>query len=167
MLIYFSCQSDFPCRVVEKSGRNQDGSVNGGSRNIRHFRSSSVPIPLAMENLVHSSPGPSIKTALQQVAYNNEDGGGVGGLASPRKQPPPKPKRDPNTRLSASYEAVSAGLTLGPSRESPTPEGCGSPAGSPPKTQLSPTDGTHNYDILLNYHYLSLYVPQNTAVSYG
>uniref|UniRef100_A0A8C7M4A4 Myosin XVI n=1 Tax=Oncorhynchus kisutch TaxID=8019 RepID=A0A8C7M4A4_ONCKI len=90
---------------------------DGGSRTIRHFRSSSVPIPLAMENLVHYSPGPSIKTALQQVAYNNEDGGGGGGLASPRKQPPPKPKRDPNTRLSASYEAVSAGLTLGPSRE--------------------------------------------------
>uniref|UniRef100_A0A673XRC8 Myosin XVI n=1 Tax=Salmo trutta TaxID=8032 RepID=A0A673XRC8_SALTR len=103
--------------IVEKIRRNQDGSVSGGSRTIRHFRSSSVPIPLAMENLVHSSPGPSIKTALQQVAYNNEDGGGVGGLASPRKQPPPKPKRDPNTRLSASYEAVSAGLTLGPSRE--------------------------------------------------
>uniref|UniRef100_A0A8K9XUZ3 Myosin XVI n=1 Tax=Oncorhynchus mykiss TaxID=8022 RepID=A0A8K9XUZ3_ONCMY len=90
---------------------------DGGSRTIRHLRSSSVPIPLAMENLVHYSPGPSIKTALQQVAYNNEDGGGGGGLASPRKQPPPKPKRDPNTRLSASYEAVSAGLTLGPSRE--------------------------------------------------
>ncbi|XP_058526570.1 unconventional myosin-XVI isoform X1 [Ochotona princeps] len=32
------------------------------------------------------------------------------GLPSPRKQPPPKPKRDPNTRLSASYEAVSACL---------------------------------------------------------
>ncbi|XP_071197181.1 unconventional myosin-XVI-like isoform X2 [Salvelinus alpinus] len=133
-------EEDTPKRVVEKSRRNQDGSVSGGSRTIRHFRSSSVPIPLAMENLVHSSPGPSIKTALQQVAYNNEDGGGGGGLASPRKQPPPKPKRDPNTRLSVSYEAVSAGLTLGPSRESPTPESCGSPAGSPPKTQLSPTD---------------------------
>ncbi|CDQ94883.1 unnamed protein product [Oncorhynchus mykiss] len=143
MFIYLSCGYYFlppSYRVVEKSRRNQDGSVSGGSRTIRHLRSSSVPIPLAMENLVHYSPGPSIKTALQQVAYNNEDGGGGGGLASPRKQPPPKPKRDPNTRLSASYEAVSAGLTLGPSRESPTPEGCGSPAGSPPKTQLSPTD---------------------------
>ncbi|XP_062051238.1 unconventional myosin-XVI [Lepus europaeus] len=32
------------------------------------------------------------------------------GLPSPRKQPPPKPKRDPSTRLSASYEAVSACL---------------------------------------------------------
>ncbi|XP_055733534.1 unconventional myosin-XVI-like isoform X2 [Salvelinus fontinalis] len=130
-------EEDTPKRVVEKSGRNQDGSVNGGSWNIRHFRSSSVPIPLAVENLVHSSHGPSIRPALQQAAHTTEDGGG---LASPRKQPPPKPKRDPSTRLSASYEAVSAGLTLGPPRESPTPEGYGSPAGSPPKTQLSPTD---------------------------
>uniref|UniRef100_A0A8B9GQR9 Myosin XVI n=1 Tax=Astyanax mexicanus TaxID=7994 RepID=A0A8B9GQR9_ASTMX len=69
----------------------------------RHFRSSSVPIPLAMDNLVHSGFGPSIKAALQTVTHSSEDGGG-GGLSSPRKQPPPKPKRDPNTRLSASYE---------------------------------------------------------------
>ncbi|XP_038618067.1 unconventional myosin-XVI isoform X2 [Tachyglossus aculeatus] len=33
------------------------------------------------------------------------------GLPSPRKQPPPKPKRDPSTRLSASYEAVCACLS--------------------------------------------------------
>ncbi|XP_056145895.1 unconventional myosin-XVI [Lampris incognitus] len=126
-------------RVVEKGGKAHEGSASGGSRIIRHFRSSSVPIPLAMENAVHSTTSPSIKPALQQVTHTTEDGAGGGGLASPRKQPPPKPKRDPNTRLSASYEVVSAGLTLGP-KESPTPEGCGSPAGSPPKTQISPTD---------------------------
>ncbi|XP_036966394.1 unconventional myosin-XVI isoform X2 [Acanthopagrus latus] len=133
-------EEDQPARrVLEKSGKVYEGSVNGGSRVIRHFRSSSVPIPLAMENMVHSSASPSIKPALQQVAYTNEDGAGGGGLSSPRKQPPPKPKRDPNTRLSASYEAVSAGLTMA-AKESPTPEGYGSPAGSPPKSQLSPTD---------------------------
>ncbi|XP_059198563.1 unconventional myosin-XVI [Centropristis striata] len=126
-------------RVVEKSGKVYEGPVNGGGRVIRHFRSSSVPIPLAMESMVHSSASPSIKPALQQVAHTNEDGAGGGGLSSPRKQPPPKPKRDPNTRLSASYEAVSAGLTMA-AKESPTPEGYGSPAGSPPKSQLSPTD---------------------------
>ncbi|XP_034742135.1 unconventional myosin-XVI isoform X2 [Etheostoma cragini] len=126
-------------RVVEKSGKMYDGPVNGGSRVIRHFRSSSVPIPIAMDNMVPSSANPSIKPALQQVAHANEDGLGGGGLSSPRKQPPPKPKRDPNTRLSASYEAVSAGLTMA-AKESPTPEGYGSPAGSPPKSQLSPTD---------------------------
>ncbi|XP_056289337.1 unconventional myosin-XVI [Pseudoliparis swirei] len=114
-------------RVVEKSGKS------------RHYRSSSVPIPLAMENMVHSFGAISIKPALQQVAHTNEDAAGGGCLSSPRKQPPPKPKRDPNTRLSASYEVVSAGLTMA-AKECPTPEGCGSPAGSPPKSQLSPTD---------------------------
>lgn len=110
-----------------------------GSRGIRHFRSSSVPIPLAIESLVHFSANPSIKPALQQIAHATEDGASGAALSSPRKQPPPKPKRDPNTRLSASYEAVSAGLTMA-AKESPTPEGYGSPAGSPPKSQLSPTD---------------------------
>ncbi|CAJ1079539.1 unconventional myosin-XVI isoform X2 [Xyrichtys novacula] len=126
-------------RVLEKSGKSYDGPVTGGSRVIRHFRSSSVPTPLAMENMVLSSPNPAIKPVLQQVAHTNEDGVGGGSLSSPRKQPPPKPKRDPNTRLSASYEAVSAGLVMA-AKECPTPEGYGSPAGSPPKSQLSPTD---------------------------
>ncbi|KAM4558302.1 unconventional myosin-XVI isoform 2-T2 [Odontesthes bonariensis] len=126
-------------RMVEKSGKVYEGPVNGGSRVIRHFRSSSVPIPLAVENMVKFSASPSIKPALQQVAQTNEDAAGSGNLSSPRKQPPPKPKRDPNTRLSASYEAVSAGLAMAV-KESSTPEGYGSPAGSPPKSHLSPTD---------------------------
>lgn len=127
------------CRGLEKNVKVHDGPVNGGNRVIRHFRSSSVPIPLAVENMVHSSAAPAIKQALQQVAHTNTDGLSGGGLSSPRKQPPPKPKRDPNTRLSASYEVVSAGLVMA-AKESPTPEGYGSPAGSPPKSQLSPTD---------------------------
>lgn len=125
--------------MAEKSTKVHEGPANGGSRVIRHFRSSSVPTPLAIESMVHSSANPPIKPALQQVVHINEDGAGGGGLSSPRKQPPPKPKRDPNTRLSASYEAVSAGLTMA-AKECSTPEGYASPAGSPPKSQLSPTD---------------------------
>lgn len=125
--------------MLEKSGKGYDGSLTFGGRGVRHFRSSSVPTPLAMESLLHFTANASIKPALQQAAHTAEDGTGSGALSSPRKQPPPKPKRDPNTRLSASYEVVSAGLTLA-AKESPTPEGFGSPAGSPPKSQLSPTD---------------------------
>ncbi|XP_068457861.1 unconventional myosin-XVI [Clinocottus analis] len=123
-------------RVLERGGMVYESSVSGGGLVIRHFRSSSVPAPLAMESVVPPSAGPSIKAVLQQPG---EDAAGGGGLSSPRKQPPPKPKRDPNTRLSASYEVVSAGLTLA-AKECPTPEGYGSPAGSPPKCQLSPSD---------------------------
>uniref|UniRef100_A0A087Y002 Myosin XVI n=1 Tax=Poecilia formosa TaxID=48698 RepID=A0A087Y002_POEFO len=100
--------------MVEKSGKVHEGHVNGGSRISRHFRSSSVPIPLAVDSMVHFSASPPVKPALQQAAQNSEDGAGNGSLSSPRKQPPPKPKRDPNTRLSASYEAVSSGLTMAP-----------------------------------------------------
>uniref|UniRef100_A0A8C2J6C9 Myosin XVI n=1 Tax=Cyprinus carpio TaxID=7962 RepID=A0A8C2J6C9_CYPCA len=84
---------------------------------LRHFRSSSVPLPLVMDSLVHSSIGTLIKAALQPAPHSTEEGNG-GSLSSPRKQPPPKPKRDPNTRLSASYEAVSAGLSIAP-KDSP------------------------------------------------
>ncbi|XP_030642796.1 unconventional myosin-XVI [Chanos chanos] len=131
-------EEDSPKRPMERTGRVNDASGRGGSRPVRHFRSSSVPIPLAMENLVHSSVGSSIKPALQTAVHAAEEGGGGGSLSSPRKQPPPKPKRDPNTRLSASYEAVSAGLSIAP-KDSPA-EGQSSPSGSPPKTQLSPSD---------------------------
>uniref|UniRef100_A0A8C1S6Y0 Myosin XVI n=1 Tax=Cyprinus carpio TaxID=7962 RepID=A0A8C1S6Y0_CYPCA len=84
---------------------------------LRHFRSSSVPLPLVMDSLVHSSIGTLIKAALQPAPHSTEEGNG-GSLSSPRKQPPPKPKRDPNTRLSASYEAVSAALSIAP-KDSP------------------------------------------------
>ncbi|XP_020568927.1 unconventional myosin-XVI isoform X1 [Oryzias latipes] len=127
-------------RMVEKSGKVNEGHANTGCRLIRHFRSSSGPTPLAMDNMVHFTASPPIKPALQQVVtQSSDDGAGSINLSSPRKQPPPKPKRDPNTRLSASYEAVSAGLTLA-AKESSTPEGYASPSGSPPKSQLSPTD---------------------------
>lgn len=140
LFIYYSNISlqDLPScptfRGLEKTGKAFEGPVNVKCRVIRHFRSSSVPTPLAMEN-----SSPPIKSALQQISHTNEDAITGVGLSSPRKQPPPKPKRDPNTRLSASYETVSAGLTM-TAKESPTPEGYGSPSGSPPKSQLSPTD---------------------------
>lgn len=154
--IYFFLNKGFvPFRVTEKSGKGYDGSMTLGGRGVRHFRSSSVPTPLAMESLLHFTASASIKPALQQAA---EDGTGSGALSSPRKQPPPKPKRDPNTRLSASYEAVSAGLTLA-AKESPTPEGFNSPAGSPPKAQLSPTDPGRETSSTLNYYFSMQYSP--------
>ncbi|XP_057707425.1 unconventional myosin-XVI isoform X2 [Corythoichthys intestinalis] len=127
-------------RVIEKVGKVHEGSANGGIRAIRHFRSSSVPVPLplSLENMSLAPIGPTVKPT-QQGNHTSLDNGGNCAASSPRKQPPPKPKRDPNTRLSASYEVVSAGLVMAV-KESPTPEGYASPAGSPPKSQLSPTD---------------------------
>ncbi|XP_006894682.1 PREDICTED: unconventional myosin-XVI-like [Elephantulus edwardii] len=74
----------------------------------RHFHSNSVPVPIAVESLAQSLSGSSIRSPSLHSVFSMDDSSG---LPSPRKQPPPKPKRDPNTRLSASYEAVSACLS--------------------------------------------------------
>ncbi|XP_066562262.1 unconventional myosin-XVI isoform X2 [Amia ocellicauda] len=93
-------------RAGDKCGKVSEGSSEG-CRTPKHFHSSSVPIPMAVDSLVHSAAGSSIKSPSLQSVFSMDDSSC---LPSPRKQPPPKPKRDPNTRLSASYEAVSACL---------------------------------------------------------
>ncbi|XP_014637266.1 PREDICTED: unconventional myosin-XVI [Ceratotherium simum simum] len=83
---------------------NRRAEDKGGPR---HFHCSSVPVPMAVDGLVQSLAGPSTRSPSLHSVFSLDDSSG---LPSPRKQPPPKPKRDPTTRLSASYEAVSACL---------------------------------------------------------
>uniref|UniRef100_A0A672TY13 Myosin XVI n=1 Tax=Strigops habroptila TaxID=2489341 RepID=A0A672TY13_STRHB len=91
------------------SGRPEEGHKSfAGCRMPKHFHSSSVPVPMAVDSLVHSAAGSSIRSPSLHSVFSMEDNNSQ---SSPRKQPPPKPKRDPNTRLSASYEAVSACLS--------------------------------------------------------
>ncbi|XP_025779779.1 unconventional myosin-XVI [Puma concolor] len=73
----------------------------------RHFQYTSIPVPMAVDGLIQSLAGPSTRSPSLHSVSSLDDSSG---LPSPRKQPPPKPKRDPTTRLSASYEAVSACL---------------------------------------------------------
>nr|XP_025864693.1 unconventional myosin-XVI [Vulpes vulpes] len=73
----------------------------------KHFHYSSIPVPMAVDGLIQSLAGPSTRSPSLHSVSSLDDSSG---LPSPRKQPPPKPKRDPTTRLSASYEAVSACL---------------------------------------------------------
>ncbi|XP_074839297.1 unconventional myosin-XVI [Carettochelys insculpta] len=95
-----------------KSANDRDGKVSEDSfascRMPKHFHSSSVPVPMVVDGLVHSVAGSSIRSPSLHSVFSMDDSNS---LPSPRKQPPPKPKRDPNTRLSASYEAVSACLS--------------------------------------------------------
>uniref|UniRef100_A0A8C3XQK5 Myosin XVI n=1 Tax=Chelydra serpentina TaxID=8475 RepID=A0A8C3XQK5_CHESE len=91
----------------EKGGKVSEDSF-AGCRTPKHFHSSSVPVPMAVDGLVHSVAGSSIRFPSLHSVFSMDDSNS---LPSPRKQPPPKPKRDPNTRLSASYEAVSACLS--------------------------------------------------------
>ncbi|XP_011789337.1 PREDICTED: unconventional myosin-XVI [Colobus angolensis palliatus] len=74
----------------------------------RHFHPSSMSVCMAMDGLGQCLAGPSIWSPSLHSVFSMDDNSS---LPSPRKQPPPKPKRDPNTRLSASYEAVSACLS--------------------------------------------------------
>ncbi|KAG8517002.1 Unconventional myosin-XVI [Galemys pyrenaicus] len=74
---------------------------------LRPFHASCAPAPLAVDSLVQGLAGPYGRSPSLHSVFSLDDSGG---LPSPRKQPPPKPKRDPATRLSASYEAVSACL---------------------------------------------------------
>uniref|UniRef100_A0A8C5LKW9 Myosin XVI n=2 Tax=Leptobrachium leishanense TaxID=445787 RepID=A0A8C5LKW9_9ANUR len=69
------------------------------------FLSSSVPLPLSTWRSAHSMDASSFRSLSLHSVLSMDDSIN---LQSPRKQPPPKPKRNPTTRLSASYEAVSA-----------------------------------------------------------
>uniref|UniRef100_G1NPS6 Myosin XVI n=1 Tax=Meleagris gallopavo TaxID=9103 RepID=G1NPS6_MELGA len=93
---------------LEARNRPEEVHKRAEDKAPKHFHSSSVPVPMAVEGLVHSVAGSSIRSPSLHSVFSMEDSGS---LPSPRKQPPPKPKRDPNTRLSASYEAVSACLS--------------------------------------------------------
>ncbi|XP_055965934.1 unconventional myosin-XVI [Sorex fumeus] len=62
---------------------------------------------VAVDSLLQALATPSCRSPSLHSVFSLDDSAG---LPSPRRQPPPKPKRDPSTRLSASYEAVSACL---------------------------------------------------------
>ncbi|XP_048357862.1 unconventional myosin-XVI isoform X3 [Sphaerodactylus townsendi] len=113
---YFKEQIEASTKQEEecfKKARDQRNGVPGegcaGCRASKHLVLGWVPIPLAGEGLARSAVAASAAPPSGQAALSVEDGSS--GLQSPRKQPPPKPKRDPNTRLSASYEAVCACLS--------------------------------------------------------
>ncbi|XP_045834455.1 unconventional myosin-XVI isoform X1 [Meles meles] len=93
---------------VEARHKPEEGTKRAEDRaGPRHGHYSSVPVPLAVDGLIQALAGPSTRSPSLHSVSSLDEGSG---LPSPRKQPPPKPKRDPTTRLSASYEAVSACL---------------------------------------------------------
>jgi hypothetical protein len=107
----------FPLRAEDQAGP-------------RHVHSSSGPVPMAMDNLAQALAGPSFRSPSLHSVSSMDDSSA---LPSPRKQPPPKPKRDPNTRLSASYEAVSACLSAAKDTAS---EGQQRPLSQPPASSV-------------------------------
>ncbi|KAB0343029.1 hypothetical protein FD754_019955, partial [Muntiacus muntjak] len=93
---------------LEARGKQEEGPKRAeDTSGPRRLHCSSAPAPAAVDGLAPSLAGPSSRPPSLHSVFSLDDGSG---LPSPRKQPPPKPKRDPATRLSASYEAVSACL---------------------------------------------------------
>ncbi|XP_054302915.2 unconventional myosin-XVI isoform X1 [Pongo pygmaeus] len=91
-------------RNMQEEGSKRTDDKSGP----RHFHPSSTSVCTAVDGLGQCLVGPSIWSPSLHSVFSMDDSSS---LPSPRKQPPPKPKRDPNTRLSASYEAVSACLS--------------------------------------------------------
>ncbi|XP_060040690.1 unconventional myosin-XVI [Erinaceus europaeus] len=93
---------------MEPRSLPEEGAMRSEDKDTpRTPQPSSVPAPLAVDSLLQGPAGPSSRSPSLHSVLSLDDSGG---LPSPRKQPPPKPKRDPATRLSASYEAVSTCL---------------------------------------------------------
>ncbi|KAK5904104.1 hypothetical protein CesoFtcFv8_005701 [Champsocephalus esox] len=102
-------------RIGEDVAMATEGAYSG-----KHFRMGFMTMPAKQERLPLPSQGFTVRSqSLHSVGGGDED-------SNPnRKQPPPKPRRDPNTKLSGSSEAVNGGAgarTEDPeSRETPEP----------------------------------------------
>ncbi|MGH0141578.1 UNVERIFIED_CONTAM: hypothetical protein FKN15_035241 [Acipenser sinensis] len=100
----FQCilKSCLSSSIGEDVARGGDGGYMG-----KHFRMGFMTMPAPQDRLPHPcGVGFSVRSqSLHSVGGGDDDG------VNSRKQPPPKPKRDPNTKLSSSSETVNAGTT--------------------------------------------------------
>ncbi|XP_078785962.1 neuronal tyrosine-phosphorylated phosphoinositide-3-kinase adapter 2 isoform X4 [Oryzias latipes] len=86
-------------RTGEDVSMAADGAYSG-----KHFRMGFMTMPAPQDRLPPSNQGFTVRSqSLHSVGGGEEDSN------HSRKQPPPKPKRDPNTKLSSSSEAVDKG----------------------------------------------------------
>ncbi|XP_041733096.1 neuronal tyrosine-phosphorylated phosphoinositide-3-kinase adapter 2 isoform X2 [Coregonus clupeaformis] len=88
-------------RIGEDVARATEGGYAG-----KHFRMGFMTMPAPQDRLPSScGQGFTVRSqSLHSVGSGDEDGS-----PNSRKQPPPKPKRDPNTKLSISSEGVNSG----------------------------------------------------------
>ncbi|KAI4887207.1 hypothetical protein NFI96_012645 [Prochilodus magdalenae] len=98
--------------AIKRMGEDVASVADGGAYAGKHFRMGFMTMPAPQDRLPPpSGPGFTVRSqSLHSVGGGEEDGAGSPTL---RKQPPPKPKRDPNTKLSTSSETVNTTLTTG------------------------------------------------------
>ncbi|XP_008824061.2 neuronal tyrosine-phosphorylated phosphoinositide-3-kinase adapter 2 isoform X2 [Nannospalax galili] len=87
-------------RIGGEVGRGQDSSYVG-----KHFRMGFMTMPAPQDRLPHPcSSGFTVRSQSLHSVGGTEDDSNCGS----RRQPPPKPKRDPSTKLSTSSETVNS-----------------------------------------------------------
>ncbi|XP_037386758.1 neuronal tyrosine-phosphorylated phosphoinositide-3-kinase adapter 2 [Pygocentrus nattereri] len=111
---------------------------------VKHLRMASVSMPAPAERV---SPQQaqlcSAGFAVRSQSLHSVGGGEEEGSPTSRKQPPPKPRRDPNTKLSISSEAVDLSTSTcrgGDSDKCDAMQGCGEDCRRvpPPKPKRNP-----------------------------
>ncbi|XP_069753982.1 neuronal tyrosine-phosphorylated phosphoinositide-3-kinase adapter 2 [Narcine bancroftii] len=101
-------------RRQEEAIKRLGGDVGKGGEGTcmgKHFRMGFMTLPAPQDRLPHPcASGFSVRSqSLHSVGGSDDES-----HACVRKQPPPKPKRAPSTKLSISAETVNAGLTGAP-----------------------------------------------------
>ncbi|VFV18322.1 uncharacterized protein LYPA_23C019520 [Lynx pardinus] len=87
-------------RIGGEVGRGHEGTYAG-----KHFRMGFMTMPAPQDRLPHPcSSGFSVRSQSLHSVGGTEDDSSCGS----RRQPPPKPKRDPSTKLSTSSETVNS-----------------------------------------------------------
>lgn len=113
--VILTCSISFsPSRIGEDVARATEGAYSG-----KHFRMGFMTMPAPQDRLPPPNQGFTVRSqSLHSVGGSDDDAN------QNRKQPPPKPKRDPNTKLSTSSEMVngSSGVTRSPKDAKETKE---------------------------------------------
>ncbi|CAK6981416.1 neuronal tyrosine-phosphorylated phosphoinositide-3-kinase adapter 2 [Scomber scombrus] len=95
-------QEDAIKRIGEDVARATDGAYSG-----KHFRMGFMTMPAPQDRIPPPSQGFTVRSqSLHSVGSGDDD------TNLNRKHPPPKPKRDPNTKLSSSSETVNGGSVV-------------------------------------------------------
>ncbi|OCT92557.1 hypothetical protein XELAEV_18015613mg [Xenopus laevis] len=95
------------CNKEEILKSTEDSDLKPAENIFVGYRISTLCQPGSVSFPINPVSSSAIRSLSLHSVLSLDDGNS---LQSPRKQPPPKPKRNPTTRLSASYEAVSACL---------------------------------------------------------
>ncbi|XP_051990479.1 neuronal tyrosine-phosphorylated phosphoinositide-3-kinase adapter 2-like [Xyrauchen texanus] len=89
--------------------RKQEEAIKRGEEVVtegKHLRIGSMPAPVEHVSPHQHQPPCNIGFAVRSQSLHSVGGGEEEGSPTSRKLPPPKPRRDPNTKLSISSEAV-------------------------------------------------------------